>query len=131
MKRSKTKAKAKRILTEFIREIADEQHEDPLITGKGISDARMVTKAEALSRFIFRAALGYKEEVEVLDKTSGQVLGVKEVIHFPDKHYIDIVLDRLEGKVIPVEAEKSSSKASVAERVSEQSRSRINDIAKR
>ena len=131
MKRSKTKAKAKRILTEFIRQIADEQHEDPLITGKDIGDAKMITKAEALSRFIFKAALGYKEEVEVLDKTSGQVLGVKEVIHFPDKHYIDIVLDRLEGKVIPVEVEKSSSKASVAERVSEQSRSRINSIAKR
>lgn len=127
----KAKAEAKKILTRFIREIASETHEDPLITGDGINDAHMITKAEALARFIWKAATGYKEKVEVIDKTTDRVTGEKEVIHFPDKHYIDILLDRMEGKVAPVEPEKASTKASVADKVREQSKDRLNNLAKK
>ncbi len=130
MSDTKKKRAASKLVTGFIRQIAEELHEDLLITGPGIDDSRMITKAEALARFMWRAALGYKEEVEVVDKQSGAVVGVKEVIHFPDKAYVILLYDRLEGKVPIVEPEKGDSKASVADKVSREVKSRLNNIAK-
>jgi len=127
---SGTKAKASRLLTQFIREIAEENHEDPLIFGKGIDDARMITKAEALARYMWNAALGYKQKVEVLDKVTGQVIGDKEVIHFPDKTYVTMLYDRLEGRVPTVEVDKDDSKPTAADRVSQLAKDRLNNIAK-
>ena len=131
MSDTKKKRAASKLVTGFIRKIAEETYEDPLITGDGIDDARMITKAEALARFMWRAALGYKEKVEVIDNKSGQVTGTKEVIHFPDKAYVTLLYDRLEGKVPIVEPEKGDSKASVADKVSREAKSRLNSLAKR
>jgi len=125
-----TKAKASRLLTQFIREIAEENHEDPLIFGKGIDDARMITKAEALARYMWNAALGYKQKVEVLDKVTGQVIGDKEVIHFPDKTYVTMLYDRLEGRVPTVEIKDEDTKATVADKVSGEGKKRLNNLAK-
>jgi hypothetical protein len=126
----KKKATAKKLLTQFIRQIAEQEHDSPIVTGPDIDDARMVTKAEALAHFIWKAALGFKEEVRIVDKDSGEI-SIKERVVFPDKHYIDIVLDRMEGKVSPAEPEKASSKASVADRVSKESKNRLNNLAKK
>jgi len=128
---SVTKAQANRLLTKFIRQIAEEVHEDPLITGEGIDDARMITKAEALARYMWNAALGYKQKVEVLDKTTGQVIGDKEVIHFPDKTFITLLYDRLEGRVPTVEIKDEDTKATVADKISDQGKNRLNNLAKK
>ena len=127
---SGTKAKASRLLTQFIREIAEETHIDPLITGEGIDDARMITKAEALARYMWNAALGYKQKVEVLDKVTGQVIGDKEVIHFPDKTYVTMLYDRLEGRVPTVEIKDEDTKATVADKGSGEGKKRLNNLAK-
>jgi hypothetical protein len=123
------KRKAKRLLTKFIREIADEIYDEPIITGKGIDDAKVVTKAEALARYIWKCALGYKETVDIMDKESGRKLGTKEVINFPDKKFIDIVLERLEGKVPNVVEKMEDQKATVADRVSGKAKDRLNKLA--
>lgn len=78
-------------LTRFLRQIADEKTEchdlDPK-TGQG----RLMSKAEALARIIWKLALGYDETVKTED-----ALVVKH--HKPDPKFVDIVYDRLEGKV--------------------------------
>lgn len=124
-----TKKKASKLVTKFIREIAEETHEDPLITGPAIDDSRMITKAEALARFMWKAALGYKEKIEVIDKTTGQVTGEKEVIYFPDKAYVTLLYDRLEGRVPTVEIKETDDKPTVADKVSDQGKNRLNNLA--
>jgi len=128
---NKIKIEANKLLTHFIREIANEVHDNPLITGPAIDDSRMITKAEALARYIFKAALGYKETVEVIDKKTGRVIGHKEIIHPPDKVYVTMLYDRMEGRVPTVEVKETSKKATAADRVSKLAKDRINSIAKR
>lgn len=127
----KKKRAANKILTQFIRDIANEMSDELLVTGPHVEDSRIMTKAEALARYMWKAALGYKEEVEVLDKKSGQVLGVKEVVHFPDKTYVTLLYDRMEGKVPTVEIRDTDSKPTVADRVSKEGANRLNNLAKR
>jgi len=129
MSEAKKRKAASKLVTKFIREIAAETHDDPLITGKGIDDARMMTKAEALARYMWKAALGYKEEVEIINKETGQVTGVKEVIYFPDKTYVTMLYDRLEGRVPTVEVKETDNKPSVADNVSAEGRNRLNNLA--
>ena len=123
--------KASKLVTEYIRKIATETHPDPLITGKGIDDAHMITNAEALARYMWKAALGYTEEVEILDKTTGQVMGTKSVVYFPDKAYVTLLYDRLEGRVPTVEVKAADDKPTAADKVSELSRNRLNNLAKK
>jgi hypothetical protein len=128
----KRKRAATKLLTEHIRKIAEETHEDLLITGDGIDDTRMITKAEALARFMWKAALGYKEEIEVIDKKTGAVIGIKEVVHFPDKHYVDAIYDRMEGRAATVEVDKDGkTKPSIADKVSIEGKNRLNNLAKK
>jgi hypothetical protein len=131
MSDTKKKRAASKLVTQFIRQIAEEIHEDPLITGPAIDDSRMITKAEALARFMFRAALGYKEKVEIIDSKTGQVTGTKEVIHFPDKAYVTLVYDRLEGRVPTVEVKETDNKPSIADKVTQQGKNRLNNLAKK
>jgi len=127
---NKVKIEANKLLTHFIREIANEVHDNPLITGPAIDDSRMITKAEALARYIFKAALGYKETVEVIDKKTGRVIGHKEIIHPPDKVYVTMLYDRMEGRVPTVEVKETSKKATASDRVSKLTIGMINSIAK-
>jgi len=121
------KVVAGKLLSKFIREIASEVHDDPVIRAKG-EDAMMVTKAEALARWIWKAALGYFEE-ETIYK-NGVKVGIKPVIHKPDKTYIGLIYDRLEGRVAMMDAKGGSDKASLADKVSGLGAKRVNQIAK-
>lgn len=121
-----TKAKARKLLTEFINQIADEIHHDPEIIDE---EAVMVTKAEKLARFIWKSALGYTETVNIVNKETGE-LTRKTVPHPPDKKYVDILYDRMEGRVPTVEIKDTDSRPTVADRVSREGKGRLNKLAK-
>jgi len=118
---------AGKLLSKFIREILTETHDDPLVKARG-EDAVMVTKAEAIARHVVKSALGYWEEEDVF--TKGVKTGVKNVYHKPDKSLIHLVWDRMEGRVGQADTKGDSDKASLAERVSEQGKKRLGQIAK-
>jgi len=122
------KIAAGKLLSKFIREIASETHDDPVIKAKG-EEAVMLTKAEAIARHIFKLALGYEEEVDVLDK-AGKKIGIKPVHHQPDKWAISVIWDRMEGRVGAADLKAGSDKASLVDRVSGLGAKRVNQIAK-
>ncbi len=113
-----TKQRAGLILSSMMRSIAEEETE----LGGTKSDPKMISKAEALARLVWKKALGYTEQVlrnnELIDDT-----------HPPDRVYVGMLLDRLEGRVAAVEPGKKE-KRTVADRVGEQNKKRINAIAK-
>jgi hypothetical protein len=106
------KAKAGRLLSKFLNRIAEEENECLIIDGED----RMVTKAEALARLVWRMALGYKETV-------ADSKGVKEVVHLPDKGMIEVVFDRIEGKAAAI-VDDTRTKG-LADKLSDESRQRI------
>lgn len=116
-----------KLLSKFIREILTETYDDPLIKARG-EEAVMVTKAEAIARHVVKSALGYWEEEDVYSK--GVKTGVKNVYHRPDKSFIHLVWDRMEGRVGQADLKSGSDKASLADKVSEQSKKRLSQIAK-
>ena len=122
------KIAAGKLLSKFIREIASEICDDPVIKAKG-EEAVMLTKAEAIARYIFKLALGYEESVDVLDKV-GKKIGIRPEVHRPDKWAINIIWDRLEGRVGAADLKGGSDKASLADKVSEQGKKRLSQIAK-
>ena len=121
------KVAAGKLLSKFIKEIASETHDDPVIKAKG-EDATMVTKAEAIARYIWKTALGYVEEVDIYK--DGVKTGIRPEVHRPDKWAINIIWDRLEGRVGQADAKAGSDKASLADRVSGLGAKRVNQIAK-
>lgn len=121
------KIAAGKLLSKFIREILSETHDDPLIKAIG-EEAVMVTKAEAIARHVVKSALGYWAEEDVFVK--GVKTGVKNVYHKPDKSFIHLVWDRMEGRVGQADAKSGSDKASLADKVSEESKKRLDLIAK-
>jgi len=121
------KSIAGKLLSKFIREIANEVHDDPVIKAKG-EEAVMLTKAEALARYMWKAALGWEESVDVYK--NGVKTGVRPEIHKPDKTFIGMIWDRMEGRAAMIDAKSGSDKASLTERVSEQGKKRLGQIAK-
>ncbi len=121
------KSIAGKLLSKFIREILNETHDDPLIKARG-EEAVMVTKAEAIARHVVKSALGYTEEEDVFVK--GVKTGIKNIYHKPDKSFIHLVWDRMEGRVGQADAKGGSDKASLAEKVSGLGAKRVNQIAK-
>ena len=119
---------AGKLLSKFIKEIAGETHDDPLIKARG-EDAVMVTKAEAIARYIWKVALGYEGTEDVYDK-SGKKTGIKPVHYKPDKWAINMIWDRLEGRAGAADLKGGSDKASLADKVSEQGKKRLGQIAK-
>jgi len=122
------KIAAGKLLSKFIREIAEEIHDNPLVKAIG-EEAVMVTKAEALARYMWKAALGYSEDVDVLDK-AGKKTGIRPEFHRPDKTFIGMIWDRMEGRAAMIDAKSGSDKASLADKVSEQGKKRLGQIAK-
>lgn len=122
------KVAAGKLLSKFLREILNEEYDDPIVKAKG-EEAVMVTKAEVIARHIVRAATGYTEDVDVLDK-DGKKTGIKPVYHRPDKTYIGLIYDRLEGRASMMDAKSGSDKAKLSDRVSEQGKKRLSQIAK-
>jgi len=118
---------AGKLLSKFIREIASEEYDDPIIKARG-EEAVMVTKAEAIARHIWNVALGFVEEVDIYK--DGVKIGVKLEAHKPDKWAINMIWDRMEGRVGQADAKSGSDKASLAEKVSGLGAKRVNQIAK-
>ncbi|KKN53873.1 hypothetical protein LCGC14_0598320 [marine sediment metagenome] len=121
------KVVAGKLLSKFIREIASEEYDDPIIKARG-EEAVMVTKAEAIARHIWNVALGYVEEIDIYK--DGVKVGVKLETHRPDKWAIGIIWDRMEGRVGQADAKSGNNKASLADKVSEQGKKRLSQIAK-
>ncbi|KKN27411.1 hypothetical protein LCGC14_0864930 [marine sediment metagenome] len=121
------KVVAGKLLSKFIRDIASEEYDDPIIKAKG-EEAVMVTKAEAIARHIWNVALGYVEEVDIYK--DGVKTGVKLETHRPDKWAISIIWDRMEGRVGQADVKAGSDKASLADRVSALGKKHMNQIAK-
>ena len=119
---------AGKLLSKYIKEIANETHDDPVIKARG-EDAVMLTKAEAIARHIWKLALGWEEAVDVLDK-SGKKIGIRPEVHRPDKWAIGVIWDRMEGRVGAADLKAGSDKASLAEKVSSLGAKRVNQIAK-
>lgn len=111
------KSKAGKLLSQFLKEIAQEETE--FVKDENNED-KMATKAEALARKIWRMALGWKE-VETQD---GKLV---EVMSRPDKAMMMLVFDRTEGRA-PTSMSGSDQKLTTAARVSEQSKKRLNDF---
>lgn len=118
---------AGKLLSKFIREIANEIHDDPLVKAKG-EDPVFVTKAEVMARYMWKAALGYSEDEDIYK--NGVKTGVRPVIHHPDKTFIGMIWDRMEGRAAMIDAKSGSDKASLADKVSEQGKKRLGQIAK-
>jgi len=122
------KVAAGKLLSKFIREIANEIHDDPVIKAKG-EDAVMVSKAEAIARYLFKIALGYEESEDVFDKT-GKKTGIRPIKHKPDKWAINLIWDRLEGRTGAADLKGSHDKAKLVDKVSAQGKKRLDQIAK-
>ena len=117
MKGAKQRAGA--ILSSLLRNIAEEVTELAIIDGED----KMVSKAEALARLTWRHALGFTEK-----RFSPEGGNLIEVIHPPDRVYATMLFDRLEGRVAAVEPGKKE-KRTVADRVGDQNKKRLNKIA--
>ena len=122
------KSIAGKLLSKFIREIANEIHDNPIVKTVG-EDAVMLTKAEVLARYMWKAALGYSEDVSVFDK-AGKKVGIKPEVHKPDKTFIGMIWDRMEGRAAMIDTRGGSDKASLADKVSGLGTKRVNQIAK-
>lgn len=121
------KVVAGKLLSRFIREIASEVHDDPVIRAKG-EEAVMVTKAEAIARLMWKAALGYSEDEDIYK--NGVKVGVRPVIRKPDKTFIGMIWDRMEGRAPTMDAKGGGDKAKLADKVSNLGAKRVNQIAK-
>lgn len=114
------RTKAGQLLSQFVKRIALEETE--FIKDPDGGKDRMVTKAEALVRLIWRRALGY-EEVKVDDKG-----GSTTVQHLPDRVYVGMLFDRMEGRAPLMNPDKKGGRT-IADRVSEQGTKRLNKMA--
>lgn len=118
---SAIKQRAGLLLNTFLREIAEEETE--FIKDDDNGEDRMVSKAEALARMIWNRALGFEETRLEKDK---EII----IAHPPDKFYVGILFDRIEGRAAPVSV-GGKKQRTIADKVGEQSKKRINNIAKK
>jgi hypothetical protein len=112
------KARAGQLLSGYLRAIGTECDQVILPdTPKGCTPGmpKMVSKAEALARHIWKKALQWTDD--------------DGVAHEPDLNYVRIVLERIEGKVGTVEQEKDPNRETVPEKVSRLGVERLNRMA--
>lgn len=112
------RTRAGKLLSSYIRQIAEEQTE--MVQDPKSGEDTMVTKAEALARLIWKKALGYKE---VTIKNGSPI----ETFYHPDKYLMTLLFDRMEGRA-PLVIGEGGDKMTVAERISEQGKKRVNEI---
>jgi hypothetical protein len=118
------KIKAGKLLTAQLKTILQEKTEVEMDEdGAPI----IVTKAEKMARTMVKMALGYKEEVE--RKMDGKTV-IDELVHGPNAGLIALVYDRVEGR-IPVASVEEPDKRTLADRVSEQGKKRINNLSEK
>lgn len=101
-------------LTKIIKQIGNEFH---TVDDEG----NPLTKIQALGRLVWNKALGYLEK----DVETGV-----EVKHNPDKTFIGMIWDRLEGKVAPSVSGSGKDKATLSDRIGSQRKRRLNQMAK-
>ena len=109
-------AKAGRMMSKFIRLIAEEETE--FLPGEGSADDRMLTKAEMLVRKMWRIGLGYKEIILTEDG------GSKTIEHAPDLKMAAILMDRMEGRCGTVQ-EDEVERSTITSKISDQGKKRI------
>lgn len=112
------RTRAGKLLSSYIRQIAEEQTE--MVKDPKSGEDRMATKAEALARLIWKRALGFTEQ----RVNKGQL---EDIYHHPDRSLMGLLFDRMEGRA-PLTIGEGEEKTTVAERVSEQSKKRINKV---
>jgi len=110
-----SKQRAGRALSEMIRAIGQEHTEVVLDDGPKPGPPRIISKAEAMARFIWDRALPHKMD----DGTWIE----------PDLNYIRIVLERSEGKPGTVKEEEEKRGETVPDRVSRMNQERLNALA--
>ena len=111
------KARAGKMLSEYIRGIGSEVTEVILDDGPSPGPPKLVSKAEAMARHIWKKALPHIDDN-----------GIKRE---PELDYIKIVLDRTEGKpgVATEDPNENAGKESVPERISRMNADRLNRLA--
>lgn len=81
-------------------------------------EGNIITRAEILAKILVKKAMGYVEIIE----------GV-EIVHPPERWAIELLYDRMEGRVAAAEPEKLTSKT-VAEKVGHMAKLSINSMTK-
>ena len=109
-----SRSRAGRLLSRFIREIAEETE---FVKGEGAEDDRMVSKAEQLARKMWRIAEGY-DEIIIADGES------RTVTHLPDHKMMAVLMDRIEGRCGTVQ-EDEVIRPTTSSKVSDQGKKRI------
>jgi len=114
------KARAGRLLSEFLRRIAQEKTE--CTEGTALEDGVMITKAEAMARAMFKIALGYEEPIISKDGVSI----VKKVK--PSAGMMALIFDRMEGRAAPTNSNEDK-KRTLPKKVSAENKKRMNELA--
>lgn len=108
------KRRAGLLLSSSLRTIAQEATEfikDP-------EGDRMVTKAEALARLMWKMALGWTEK----NIGTGIV-----TVHAPDRGMMSLIFDRVEGRAVPVNSALGKRRP-LPNRVSDENKKRLNNM---
>lgn len=109
------KAHAGRLLSEFMRRIAQEKTEFV----KGPDGDIMVSKGEAMVRNMFKIANGYEEFDPKKNKTT---------VHKPNAGMIALIFDRMEGRAAPTNL-NDDKKRTLPKKVSAENKKRLNELA--
>jgi hypothetical protein len=107
------KSKMGKMLSEHLRLIGDEQTE---FLKDADGDDTMISKIEMLARKVWAMALGKKVAESCLES------GV------PNASAANTIFDRLEGKAKPVADDPSKKNITAADKVTQESKNRINEI---
>ena len=111
--------KAGKLLSRFIRQIAEEETE--FIKDED-GEMRMASKAEALARQLWDLARVYTE-LKVIDPNEPPV----EIVHPADHKMMALIIDRIEGRAATA-VEDDSLRPSTAQKISEQGKKRISAL---
>lgn len=112
------KARAGQLLSSYLRAIGTEVDQvvtEDTLPGERPGMPKLVSKAEALARHIWKMALPYKDSAGL--------------VHPPSLDYVKIVLERVEGKAGVVETEKADTRETVPDRISRLGVERLNKMA--
>ncbi|HDY69118.1 hypothetical protein LCGC14_1727910 [marine sediment metagenome] len=112
------KRKAGVLLAGLLKQIALEKTELVQIDGED----KIVSKAESLARMVWQMALGYEENKVTSD-------GVKNIEHPPNKGMMAVLLDRIDGRAVPV-SDVGDRERSIADKITDQGKSRIKEAGK-
>ncbi len=116
------KARAGRLLSDYLRRIAQEQTE--FVKGPD-GDDTMVSKAEALARLMFKLALGWDEVVS--KKSNGNIIEITKK-HNPSMGMIALIWDRIEGRSVPLAGDDKQGRT-LPKKISEENKRRMNELA--